>query len=80
MSFVIRWNRSVEMVTLQILTGGQFCTGSYGTFRFLIFIARKKTFESDNDGNEMSLICDYLSNKITQPSFAELLLELWDKM
>ena len=43
MSFVIRWNLSTEMVMPQNLTGGQLCTRSYGTFRFLIFIAKKKT-------------------------------------
>jgi len=43
MSLVIRWNQSTEMVMLQNLTGGQLRMGSYDTFRFLIFIARKKT-------------------------------------
>jgi len=45
MSFVIKWNWSREMVMLQNPTGGQLCTRSYSTFRFSIFIARKKTLD-----------------------------------
>jgi len=49
-------------------------------FQVFDFYRKEEDLGSENDKNKMSLICDHLSNKITQPSFAELLLELWDKI
>jgi len=37
---------------------------------------KEEELGSENDENKMSLICDYLLNEMTQPSFAVLLLEL----